>query len=146
MVQTSCLNLICGSRDRLRHLLLFAESLSGQGQRALSTIAPMFVHLRLHTEFSVVDGTTRVNAMIKAAAEDGQVAMAITDFNNLFGGIKFYKEGRAKGVKPILGAELVLEGSDGGPASRGSLLPGNMIVWDYQLNINNRFSISMIPV
>ena len=78
----------------------------------------MFVHLRLHTEFSVVDGTTRVNAMIKAAAEDGQVAMAITDFNNLFGGIKFYKEGRAKGVKPILGAELVLEGSDGGPASR----------------------------
>ena len=78
----------------------------------------MFVHLRLHTEFSVVDGTTRVNAMIKAAAEDGQVAMAITDFNNLFGGVKFYKEGRAKGVKPILGAELVLEGSDGGPASR----------------------------
>ena len=78
----------------------------------------MFVHLRLHTEFSVVDGTTRINAMIKAAAEDGQVAMAITDFNNLFGGIKFYREGRAKGVKPVLGAEIVLEGLGDSPASR----------------------------
>ena len=78
----------------------------------------MFVHLRLHTEFSVVDGTNRVNALIKAAAEDGQVAMAITDFNNLFGGIKFYREGRAKGVKPVLGAEIVMEGVGDAPASR----------------------------
>ncbi len=85
---------------------------------ALSTIELMFVHLRLHTEFSVVDGTTRVNAMIKAAADDGQVAMAITDFNSLFGGIKFYKEGRAKGVKPVLGAEIVMEGLGDAPPSR----------------------------
>src|SRR5260370_27188317 len=68
--------------------------------------AHMFVHLRLHTEFSVVDGTNRINAIVKAAAEDGQVALAVTDFNNLFGGVKFYREGRAKGVKPVLGAEI----------------------------------------
>ena len=69
----------------------------------------MFVHLRLHTEFSVVDGTTRIDQLAKAAIADRQPAMAITDLNNLFGAIKFYKENRGKGVKPVLGAEIYLE-------------------------------------
>ena len=68
----------------------------------------MFVHLRLHTEFSVVDGTNRIDETAKAAAADGQPALAITDFNNLFGAIKFYKATRAQGVKPLLGAEVLL--------------------------------------
>ena len=77
----------------------------------------MFVHLRLHTEFSVVDGTTRIGEAVKAAAADGQPALAITDWGNLFGGIKFYKAARAKGVKPLLGAEIALDGlSPDGPA------------------------------
>ena len=71
---------------------------------------PMFVHLRLHTEFSVVDGTNRIDEIVKAAAADGQPALAITDLNNLFGAIKFYKEARGKGVKPVIGAEIMLEG------------------------------------
>ena len=70
----------------------------------------MFVHLRLHTEFSVVDGTNRIDEIVKAAAKDGQPALAITDLNNLFGGVKFYKEARGKGVKPVLGAEVFVEG------------------------------------
>ncbi|MGB4359345.1 MAG: DNA polymerase III subunit alpha [Rhodoferax sp.] len=70
----------------------------------------MFVHLRLHTEFSVIDGTTRIDEVVKAAAADGQPALAITDLSNLFGAIKFYKEGRKRGVKPLLGAEIWLEG------------------------------------
>ena len=70
----------------------------------------MFVHLRLHTEFSVVDGTTRVDDMVAAAARDGQPALAITDLSNLFGAIKFYKAARGKGVKPIIGAEVLLAG------------------------------------
>lgn len=70
----------------------------------------MFVHLRLHTEFSVVDGTNRIDDIVKAAAADKQPAMAITDLNNLFGGVKFYKEARGKGVKPVLGAEIFVEG------------------------------------
>ncbi|MDH1428597.1 DNA polymerase III subunit alpha [Comamonas aquatica] len=78
----------------------------------------MFVHLRLHTEFSVVDGTCRINDVINAAAADSQPALAITDLNNLFGALKFYKAGRGKGVKPILGAELNMEGLAGGPTSR----------------------------
>ncbi|NCN96631.1 MAG: PHP domain-containing protein, partial [Rhodoferax sp.] len=70
----------------------------------------MFVHLRLHTEFSVIDGTTRIDEVVKAAAADAQPALAITDLSNLFGGIKFYREGRKRGVKPVLGAEVWLEG------------------------------------
>ncbi|TFY98541.1 DNA polymerase III subunit alpha [Ramlibacter rhizophilus] len=70
----------------------------------------MFVHLRLHSEFSVVDGTCRIDDTVAAAAADRQPALAITDLNNLFGGIKFYKAARGAGLKPILGAELWLQG------------------------------------
>jgi DNA polymerase-3 subunit alpha len=68
-----------------------------------------FVHLRTHTEYSVVDGTLRVDDAVAAAARDGQPACAITDLNNLFGAIKFYSAARKKGVKPILGCDLWLE-------------------------------------
>ncbi len=82
----------------------------------------MFVHLRLHTEFSVVDGTTRIAEAVRAAAQDGQPALAITDLNNLFGAVKFYKQARARGVKPIVGAEITLEGEEGAPPPRVLLL------------------------
>ena len=82
----------------------------------------MFVHLRLHTEFSVVDGTTRIDELAKAAAADRQPAMAVTDLNNLFGAIKFYKENRGKGVKPVLGAEIFLEDPAGGGGAPSRLL------------------------
>jgi DNA polymerase-3 subunit alpha len=87
----------------------------------------MFVHLRLHTEFSVVDGTNRIDDVVKAGAQDRQPALAITDLNNLFGAIKFYKEARSKGVKPIIGAEIVVEGlgSDVLATSRMVLLVQN---------------------
>ncbi|TDQ41403.1 DNA polymerase III subunit alpha [Tepidicella xavieri] len=80
----------------------------------------MFVHLRLHTEFSVVDGTTRVDEAVEAAAGFGQPALAITDLNNLFGAIKFYKAARSAGVKPILGADVVVQGLGGEPAPGAS--------------------------
>ncbi len=87
----------------------------------------MFVHLRLHTEFSVVDGTNRIDETVKAAAADGQPALAITDLSNLFGGIKFYKEARSSGVKPVLGAEVMVQGLGKDPAqlSRMVLLVQN---------------------
>jgi len=87
----------------------------------------MFVHLRLHTEFSVIDGTNRIDDVVKSAASDGQPALAITDLSNLFGAVKFYKEGRKRGVKPILGAEIWLEGlaSDAEQLSRILLLVQN---------------------
>jgi DNA polymerase-3 subunit alpha len=87
----------------------------------------MFVHLRLHTEFSVVDSTCRIDDVVKMAAQNAQPALAITDLNNLFGTVKFYKEGRGKGVKPIIGAEINLEGlgGDAGATSRVVLLVQN---------------------
>jgi DNA polymerase-3 subunit alpha len=70
----------------------------------------MFVHLRLHSEFSIVDSTCRIDDVVKAAVDGHQPALAITDLSNLFGAIKFYKEARGKGLQPILGAEIFLEG------------------------------------
>ncbi|HEY4081566.1 MAG TPA: DNA polymerase III subunit alpha [Burkholderiaceae bacterium] len=77
-----------------------------------------FVHLRTHTEYSVVDGTLRTDDAAAAAAKDGQVALAITDLANLFGAIKFYSACRKKGVKPVIGADCWLEpeGSDKNPS------------------------------
>ena len=68
-----------------------------------------FVHLRIHTEYSVVDGTLRVDDAAAAAAADAQPALAITDLDNLFGAIKFYKACRGKGVKPIIGCDVWME-------------------------------------
>ena len=85
----------------------------------------MFVHLRLHTEFSVVDGTNRIDEVVAAAAADRQPALAITDLNNLFGTVKFYKEARGAGVKPLIGADIWVQapGKDAGaPAARLLLL------------------------
>src|SRR5512147_2331854 len=80
-----------------------------------------FIHLRTHTEFSVVDGTLRVDDMVGAAAKDKQGALAITDLSNMFGAVKFYSAARKKGVKPILGADVWLE-PDGGDKQASRLL------------------------
>jgi DNA polymerase-3 subunit alpha len=64
-----------------------------------------FVHLRLHSEFSIVDGVLRLDAAAEAAAADGQGALALTDSANLFGAVRFYRAARAQGVKPILGVD-----------------------------------------
>jgi len=72
-------------------------------------LLPTFIHLRTHTEFSVVDGTLRIDAAAAAARADGQGALAITDLNNLFGAVKFYSACRKAGVKPILGVDVWME-------------------------------------
>ncbi len=68
--------------------------------------APSFVHLRLHSEFSVVDSTVRIDAVVAAAARDGMAALALTDLANAFGLIKFYKAARGAGLKPIIGCDV----------------------------------------
>src|SRR5512137_2946186 len=65
-----------------------------------------FVHLRLHSEFSVVDGIVRIDEAVKKAARDGQGALALTDSANIFGAVRFYAAARKKGVKPIIGCDL----------------------------------------
>jgi len=70
--------------------------------------SPSFVHLRTHSEFSVVDGTARISELVAAAAAYSQPAIALTDLSNLFGLIKFYKAARSKGIKPIAGCDVWL--------------------------------------
>ena len=67
--------------------------------------APRFVHLRLHSEYSVTDGIVRLDEAVSRAAHDGMPALALSDLGNLFGLVKFYRAARAAGVKPIIGAD-----------------------------------------
>ena len=67
--------------------------------------APCFVHLRVHTEYSISDGIVQVDAAIARAAADGMPALGISDLANLFGMVKFYKGARGKGIKPVIGAD-----------------------------------------
>jgi DNA polymerase III subunit alpha len=65
-----------------------------------------FVHLRVHSEYSVTDSIVRLDGLVEAAHKDSQPAVAVTDLGNTFGWIKFYKAARGKGVKPILGVDV----------------------------------------
>ena len=71
-----------------------------------------FVHLHLHTEYSLVDSTVRIPGLIDRCVEAGMPAVAITDQNNLFGMVKFYKRAVASGIKPIVGADLRVANDD----------------------------------
>jgi DNA polymerase-3 subunit alpha len=67
-----------------------------------------FVHLRLHSEYSIVDGMVRVDDAVAAAAADGMPALALTDLANVFGIVKFYVGARSRGIKPIIGCDAWL--------------------------------------
>jgi len=67
---------------------------------------PTFVHLRLHSEFSIVDGIVRIDEAVERAAADGMGALALTDLANVFGMVKFYRAARAAGLKPIVGCDV----------------------------------------
>ncbi len=68
-----------------------------------------FVHLRVHTEFSLIDGIVRIKELIGAVADQQMPAVAVTDIANFFGLVKFYNGAIGAGIKPILGADLWLE-------------------------------------
>jgi len=65
-----------------------------------------FVHLHVHTEYSLLDGACRIGGLVKRAAELGQEAVAITDHGVMYGVIDFYRAAKAAGVKPIIGCEV----------------------------------------
>jgi DNA polymerase-3 subunit alpha len=69
-------------------------------------MSPQFIHLRLHTEYSLVDGLVRIKPLVKHVAQMGMPAVAVTDQSNLFALVKFYKAALAEGVKPIAGADV----------------------------------------
>lgn len=69
-----------------------------------------FVHLHVHSKYSFLDGASRVEALVRCAAEAGATALALTDHDNLCGAPEFMRFCRRHGIKPILGAELTLDG------------------------------------
>ena len=71
-----------------------------------------FVHLRLHSEYSIVDGAVRIDDAISAAVKDGMGALALTDLGNVFGLVKFYQAARKEGVKPIVGSDVWITNPD----------------------------------
>ena len=89
-----------------------------------------FVHLRTHTEYSVVDGTLRIADAVAAARADAQPALAISDLNNLFGTVKFYSACRRAGVKPLIGVDLLMEPGGGQPggAAGGDRQPSRLLL------------------
>ncbi|MBM7550108.1 DNA polymerase III subunit alpha [Peptoniphilus gorbachii] len=71
-----------------------------------------FVHLHLHSEYSLLDGSTRINLLPKRVKELGMDAVALTDHGNMYGAIAFYKACKDQGVKPILGCEVYVSEKD----------------------------------
>lgn len=69
---------------------------------------PTFVHLRVHSEYSISDGMLRLDEAVAAAKQDAMPALALTDLSNLFGLVKFYQATRGKGIKPIIGCDVWL--------------------------------------
>lgn len=68
----------------------------------------MFVHLHVHTEYSLLDGAARIKEVVAAARKMGMPALAITDHGSMFGVVDFYKACRKEGIKPILGCEIYM--------------------------------------
>jgi DNA polymerase III subunit alpha len=77
-----------------------------------------FVHLHVHSHFSLLDSTIQIEDLVDAAAADKMTALALTDHGNMFAALEFYSQAKSRGIKPILGCELYLA-----PGSR--LLRGN---------------------
>jgi DNA polymerase-3 subunit alpha len=84
-----------------------------------------FIHLGVHSEFSIVDSIVRIPDLVKSAAKDAMPALALTDLSNLYAAIKFYKSCLGKGIKPILGSEIRLNDDKG----RATLLAMNNQGW-----------------
>ena len=84
-----------------------------------------FVHLHLHTEYSIVDSVVRVKELMETTVAGGMPAVALTDQNNVFALVKFYRAAQKAGLKPIVGAEIWFRADVEGDPSRLVLLCRN---------------------
>ena len=80
---------------------------------------PNFTHLHVHTEYSLLDGSSKIKEITKHAAELGMNSLAITDHGVMYGVIDFYEAARSNGIKPIIGCEIYVS-----PGSRFDKQPG----------------------
>ncbi len=85
-----------------------------------------FVHLHVHTEYSLLDGAIRIDRMLDKVRALGMDSVAITDHGNMFGVVQFYDQAVKAGIKPIIGCEIYVapgDRRDRSPAPGGGLLP-----------------------
>jgi DNA polymerase-3 subunit alpha len=88
-----------------------------------------FVHLHLHTQYSLLDGANRIDDLVKKAREFGMPALAITDHGNMFGAVEFYQKAVKAGIKPIIGCEMyVAHGGRRDTANVGAAKAANHLV------------------
>ena len=84
-----------------------------------------FVHLHVHTQYSLLDGACRIKELVQKAAEYNMPALGMTDHGNLFGAVDFYQAAKAVGIKPIIGCEayVATQGSrlEKTPRQKGSI-------------------------
>ena len=73
---------------------------------------PDFVHLHVHTEYSLLDGATRIDEVFKACRKKGMHALAITDHGNMYGAIQMYETAKEMGIKPLIGCEFYVYDGD----------------------------------
>lgn len=85
-------------------------------------MAGRFIHLRVHSEFSLVDGITRINPLVQSAAAQKMPALAVTDQSFMCAQIRFYQSAQRAGIKPVCGCDIWLESADGLPPARLTLL------------------------
>ncbi len=105
-------------------------------------MTPEFVHLRVHSEYSLINGIVRLKPLVKAAAAAGMPAVAVTDQSNLFAMVKFYRAAMAAGVKPIIGVDVWLyNDADTSQPTRLVLLCQNRVGY---LNLTRLISRSYI--
>ncbi|MSQ59849.1 MAG: DNA polymerase III subunit alpha [Betaproteobacteria bacterium] len=80
----------------------------------MTSASPAFVHLRLHSEYSISDGIVRIDDAVEKAVAGGMPALALTDLSNVFGLVKFYQAARTAGIKPLVGCDLWLSSDKAG--------------------------------
>ena len=103
-----------------------------------------FIHLHLHSEYSISDSLIRVKDLINKASEDEFPAIAVTDLNNIFSLVKFYKLAIKNGVKPIIGIEVNLKDNENSTIqSKAILLCKNMIGFN---NLSNLITDSYVDL
>ena len=93
------------SRRRQPRRLRYHDQAAGDDRMGVAVDHP-FIHLHNHSEFSVLDGAVRIHDLVEAAYQNKMPAVALTDHGNIFGAVTFFKEAKARDIKPILGCEV----------------------------------------
>jgi len=105
----------------------------------IQTHSQSFVHLHLHTQYSLLDGAIRLKDLFPRAVELGMPAVAQTDHGNMFGAIDFYMGAKSHGIKPILGAEIYF--TPGNRLERGALRKAKSVSGQDEMSLSMPFII-----